>query len=191
MCIRDRALRLVNADESVLRPTVQLLVSWQNPDGGWGNAAASPSRVHVSAQVLKALAGLASAQAPIASVRPFLKSRQNTDGGFGDGASSIHDTAHASMAMAAAGFGSEINLSAAQRFVAESQRMDGSWQGSVYNTVLALQMLRSAASANLAIGNLQASSLPIFDGQRVTLSARVVNAGSLPVSYTHLRAHET
>lgn len=174
-----QALRLVNADESVLRPAVQLLVSWQNPDGGWGNAATSPSRVHVSAQVLKALAGLTSAQAPIASVQPFLKSRQNTDGGFGDGASSIHDTAHASMAMAAAGFGSEISLPAAQRFVAESQRMDGSWQGSVYNTVLALQMLRSAASANLAIGNLQASSLPIFDGQRVTLSARVVNAGSL------------
>ncbi|WP_313281212.1 CARDB domain-containing protein [Delftia tsuruhatensis] len=174
-----QALRLVNADESVLRPAVQLLVSWQNPDGGWGNAATSPSRVHASAQVLKALAGLTSAQAPIASVQPFLKSRQNTDGGFGDGASSIHDTAHASMAMAAAGFDSEISLPAAQRFVAESQRMDGSWQGSVYNTVLALQMLRSAASANLAIGNLQASSLPIFDGQRVTLSARVVNAGSL------------
>src|SRR2546427_12841298 len=67
----------------------------------------------------------------IAKVRPFLKSRQNADGGFGDGASSIHDTAHASMAMGAAGFGSEIDLSAAQRFVAENQRMDGSWQGSV------------------------------------------------------------
>ena len=174
-----QALRLANADEGVLRPAVDLLLSWQNLDGGWGNAAASPSRVHVSAQALKALAGLANAQPSIAKVRPFLKSRQNTDGGFGDGASSIHDTAHAAMAMGAAGFGSEIDLSAAQRFVAENQRMDGSWQGSVYNTVLALQMLRSAATANLAIGNLQASPLPIFDGQRVTLSARVVNAGSL------------
>ncbi len=174
-----QALRLANADEGVIRPAVDLLLSWQNLDGGWGNAAASPSRVHVSAQALKALAGLANAQPSIAKVRPFLKSRQNADGGFGDGASSIHDTAHASMAMGAAGFGSEIDLSAAQRFVAENQRMDGSWQGSVYNTVLALQMLRSAATANLAIGNLQASPLPIFDGQRVTLSARVVNAGSL------------
>src|SRR2546427_7846737 len=35
-----------------------------------------------------------------AKVRPFLKSRQNADGGFGDGASSIHDTAHASMELA-------------------------------------------------------------------------------------------
>ncbi|MBN9322847.1 MAG: hypothetical protein J0H24_12680, partial [Delftia acidovorans] len=174
-----QALRLANADEGVIRPAVDLLLSWQHLDGGWGNAAASPSRVHVSAQALKALAGLANAQPSIAKVRPFLKSRQNADGGFGDGASSIHDTAHASMAMGAAGFGSEIDLSAAQRFVAENQRMDGSWQGSVYNTVLALQMLRSAATANLAIGNLQASPLPIFDGQRVTLSARVVNAGSL------------
>lgn len=174
-----QALRLANADEGVIRPAVDLLLSWQNLDGGWGNAAASPSRVHVSAQALKALAGLANAQPSIAKARPFLKSRQNADGGFGDGASSIHDTAHASMAMGAAGFGSEIDLSAAQRFVAENQRMDGSWQGSVYNTVLALQMLRSAATANLAIGNLQASPLPIFDGQRVTLSARVVNAGSL------------
>lgn len=174
-----QALRLANADEGVLRPAVDLLLSWQNLDGGWGNAAASPSRVHVSTQALKALAGLANTQPSIAKVRPFLKSRQNNDGGFGDGASSIHDTAHAAMAMGAAGFGSEIGLSAAQRFVAENQRMDGSWQGSVYNTVLALQMLRSAATANLAIGNLQASPLPIFDGQRVTLSARVVNAGSL------------
>src|SRR5256885_1348481 len=44
-----QALRLANADEGVIRPAVDLLLSWQNLDGGWGNAAASPSRVHVSA----------------------------------------------------------------------------------------------------------------------------------------------
>ncbi|CAB5720519.1 Exoglucanase B precursor [Delftia tsuruhatensis] len=182
-----QALRLVNADEAVLGPAVGLLLAWQNPDGGWGNAAASPSRVHVSAQALRALTGRADAQASLAKVRPFLGSRQNSDGGFGDGASSIHDTAHATMAMVAGGFGAEINQAAAQRFVAESQRMDGSWQGSVYSTALALQMLRTAASSNLAIAGLQVSPLPVFDGQRATLSARVVNAGSLQSQATTVR----
>ncbi|MGE8449837.1 MAG: CARDB domain-containing protein, partial [Pseudomonadales bacterium] len=182
-----QALRLANADEVVLRSAAERLLAWQNADGGWGNAVASPSRVHVSVQALKALAGLAGAQASLAKVRAFVKGRQNTDGGFGDGASSIHDTAHASMGMGAAGFGAEIDQAAAQRFVAENQRMDGSWQGSVYSTVLALQMLRTAASANLAIGNLQASPLPAFDGQRATLSARVVNAGSLPSQASTVR----
>jgi len=174
-----QSLRLANADGNAFEPAADLLLTWQNTDGGWGNAPTSPSRVHVTAQAFKALAGLANAQASLSQAKLFLKSKQNTDGGFGDGASSIHDTANAAMAMANAGFGTEIDLPAAQRFVAESQRVDGSWQGSVYSTVLALQLLRTASAANLAIGNLQASPLPVFDGQRLTLSAKVTNAGSV------------
>lgn len=174
------ASRLANVDQNGLKGAVDLLLAWQNADGGWGNAAASPSRVHVTAQALKALGGIAGVEESAAKARAFVKSRQNADGGFGDGASSIHETAHALLAMNDTGFGAEVNQTTAQRFVAENQRLDGSWQGSVYSTVLALQLMRNAAAPNLAISALQALPLPVHDGQRVTLSAKVTNAGSLP-----------
>lgn len=182
-----QGLRLANADDSGYKSAVDLLLTWQNPDGGWGNAPASPSRVNVTSQVLNALVGLANVDASLSKAKLFLKSRQNFDGGFGDGDSSIHDTANAALAMSHAGFGSEINMAAAQHFVLLNQRVDGSWQGSVYSTVLAMQLLRNASAANLAIGNLQASPLPIFDGQRVSLSATVSNAGSIQSQATTVR----
>lgn len=181
------ASRLANVDQSALKSAVDLLLTWQNADGGWGNATASPSRVHVTAQALKALAGIAGIEASMAKASAFVKSRQNADGGFGDGVSSIHDTAHALFAMNDTGFGAEVNQTSAQSFVAESQRLDGSWQGSVYSTVLALQLMRHAAAPNLAITALQASPLPVHDGQRVTLSAKVTNAGSLQSQATSVR----
>lgn len=182
-----QALRSVNTGQDVLEPAKRLLLNWQNADGGWGNASTSPSRVNVSSQVFKALLGLSGVELALGKAKLFLQSKQNFDGGFGDGASSIHDTANAALALTNAGLGSEIDLSAALRFVSERQRIDGSWQGSVYNTVLAMQLLRGVASANLAIGGLKAAPLPISDGQRVNLSATVTNLGSIQSQATTVR----
>lgn len=174
-----QALRKVNADGILLKPAMDIMLSWQNADGGWGNAPNSPSRVTVTSQSLKALAGLVDGNPDLVKSRRFLKEHQNTDGGFGDGVSSIHDTANVVLAMSEAGFRSDINIATAERFVAESQRLDGSWQGSVYSTVLALQLLGNASSTNLAIESLRAFPLQVFDGQRVTLSAKVINLGTI------------
>lgn len=182
-----QALRLSNADSKIIQSASDLLHSWQNGDGGWGNAPKGPSRVQVTAQVLKALFGLDGLNELVVSAKGFIKSKQNSDGGFGDQGSSIHDTAHAFLAMTQSGFGADINVATAQKFAAESQRLDGSWQGSVYSTVLALQLLRNSSAANLAIGNLQISPQPIFDGQRVNVSARVSNTGATQSAATSVR----
>ena len=184
-----QALRLGNADSSITNAVIGLLLSWQNTDGGWGNAQQSPSRVSVSSVALTALSGIEGAEVNTSrlKVKDFLKGRQNQDGGIGDGVSSIHDTANAAIALSDAGFVSEFRLPAAQGFVAENQRVDGSWQGSVYSTVLALKLMRSASSANFAIGNLQAAPQPIFDGQRVVLTAKVFNSGSLQSQASSVR----
>lgn len=174
-----QALKLVNANQSVLKSAAENLLSWQNTDGGWANSPGGPSRVHATAQVIKALAGTATAEVSLSQAKSFLKNRQNADGGFGDGVSSIHDTAHVILALTEAGLASDINQVAAQSFVADNQRIDGSWQGSVYSTVLALQLMRGAAAPNLSISNFQASPQPVYDGQRMTLSAKVTNVGSL------------
>lgn len=174
-----QALRQVNAEPAVLKNAADLLLGWQNSDGGWGNVPGGASRVIVTSQALRALARDAFSEGSLTKAKAFLKSKQNADGGFGDSASSIHDTAHVILAMGNAGFNAEVNQAAAQRFVADSQRMDGSWQGSVYSTVLALQLMRSNAAANLAVSGLQALPQPIYDGQRVTLSVKVVNVGAL------------
>jgi flagellar hook assembly protein FlgD/fibronectin type 3 domain-containing protein len=182
-----QALRLANADASTYQAGVPLLVSWQNADGGWGNVNGGPSRVNVSTQALKALNGLVQGASAVARVETFFSAAQHADGGFGEGVSSVHDTANTALALADADLRNLIHFAAAQSYVANAQRLDGSWQGSVYSTVLALKLLRQNASANLAIGSLQAAPQPVYDGQRVTLSATVTNLGSAQAQATTVR----
>lgn len=185
-----QALRLSNSNQAVIQQATELLHGWQNKDGGWGNAPGSPSRVQTTSQVLKALTGLSDSTSVVKEAKNYIKGKQSVDGGFGDQNSSVHDTANATLAMLQGGFGAEIDFSAAQKYVAEAQRLDGSWQGSVYSTVLALQMLSTSSSVNLSIGSLQVSPQPVVDGQRVKLTARVSNTSATQSPITSVRFYD-
>jgi len=185
-----QALRLSNSNQTVIQQATELLHGWQNKDGGWGNAPGSPSRVQTTSQVLKALTGLSDSTSVVKEAKNYIKGKQSVDGGFGDQNSSVHDTANATLAMLQGGFGAEIDFSAAQKYVAEAQRLDGSWQGSVYSTVLALQMLNTSSSVNLSIGSLQVSPQPVVDGQRVKLTARVSNTSATQSPITSVRFYD-
>jgi large repetitive protein len=174
-----QALRAANVEATVTQTAIALLIGWQNSEGGWGGAVMSPSRVTTTAQVVNAIRGVSSGAPAINKAKDFLRGKQNTDGGFGDSPSSIHDTANVALALTQSGLATVVDLPAARRYIADKQRVDGSWQGSVYSTVLALSLLRSAAAANLAVSDFQVAPASIADGQRAELSVKVINRGAL------------
>ncbi|QJR11141.1 Tol-Pal system protein TolB [Usitatibacter rugosus] len=152
----------------------------QNTDGGWGNVSGGASRSATSAHVLVALqpdVDVAAVQA-IDRGRAFLASRQNTDGGFGDSPSSIHDTGNVVAALMATNASAGIRLGDAMTYLASSQRVDGSWAGSVYSTALAVNVLARADALNWAIVGFTATPGRASDGQRVVVTVTVRNTGN-------------
>jgi choice-of-anchor A domain-containing protein len=166
------------------------LKSNQNTDGGWGNVAGGLSRTTTSAQVLLALQADPQGATAITSVKTFLAGRQNADGGFGDSPSSVHDTAHVVSALMAANATSAVHMDSAVQYLSVQQRANGSWDDSVYETALSLDVLARANAMNWAIVGLTATPASAADGQRVTLNTRITNTGNRNAPAGALRVYD-
>jgi subtilase family serine protease/flagellar hook assembly protein FlgD len=166
------------------------LAAQQNSDGGWGNLAGGASRTAVSSTVLQAMKGRAGTTALAARAIAFLATRQNTDGGFGDGASTVHDTANVLAAMLSQNALGSIRSAPATAYISSSQQVDGSWDGSVYSTALAVKLLKSAGLFNWTATALTAQPAAPLDGQQAVLTFKVANSGTAPAPAGVARAYD-
>jgi energy-coupling factor transport system substrate-specific component len=145
-------LALRSAGVSPGKATVAWLVSAQNPDGGFGVAASSPSDSDMTGAVVQALAvvGRARGRATERAVA-WLRANQNDDGGFGQfrgRSSNAQSTAYAVQGLVAGGAGGSA-LTRALAYLRGLQRRDGSVaysstsnQTPVWVTAQALMALR-------------------------------------------------
>ena len=159
------------------------LLSKQNADGGWSHAVNGVSRTATTAHVVRAL-GTLNAEQQITTAARFLATRQNTDGGFGDSPSTTHDTSNVLLSLASAGMLGEVRANDGFGFLHATQQTDGSWDGSVYATGLALQTLENAQTYNWASSSLTAAPAAVRDGQIVALALTVGNTGAVAAPAT-------
>ena len=146
-----QALAAVGSDG--LAATIDYLHATQRADGGWSPGTGAGT-IQTTAQVLLALGACRDSyplEPAIADGIAWLSVRQYADGGFGDGMSSVSDTALALRALAAIDAPlSHIDL--AVGFLLAAQSDTGSWNGSVFQTALALAALQSRrVAADLSV----------------------------------------
>ncbi len=163
-----------------LAPAAAYLAAQQNPDGGWGNLSGGVSRTSVSTFVMQALFGQAQSREMLGKAKVFLASKQNPDGGFGDSPSTVHDTANVMLALLSQNALDAIRSSDARAYIAASQQVNGSWDGSAYSTALAVRLLKSSGLFNWSVAGLRAAPAAPIDGQTVVLSINVSNTGNAP-----------
>lgn len=145
-----QALKAANyPDLSLSNTSLAWLTNSQHSDGGWGFTADGGSNVAMTAVVASTLqqfpqtATLATA---LSKADSYLISHQNLDGGFGvtpggAPASSIHETALASIALAGSGQGEWGPQQSALTYLTNNQALNGSWNDDPYTTALALTAL--------------------------------------------------
>lgn len=165
------------------------LLARQNADGGWSHTVNGVSRTATTAQVVRALANLDAAP-QLAKASAFLAGRQNTDGGFGDSPSTTHDTSNVLLALASAGQLGAVRTQAGFNYLNATQQPDGSWDGSVYATGLAVRTLGAAQTYNWAASLFTATPASVRDGQVVALSMRVVNSSSVAAPASVVRVYD-
>ncbi|HEY7699871.1 MAG TPA: CARDB domain-containing protein, partial [Vicinamibacteria bacterium] len=124
----------------------ELLLSSQLSSGGWSSIAGGEADLVATCAAVAALEDAPSVQAALA----WLISQQQLDGGFGDGPSTPYATACVVEALLqGAAPGSSVDR--ALDYLQKTQRADGSWEGSVFQTASVLHALVPASSANLSI----------------------------------------
>jgi flagellar hook assembly protein FlgD/fibronectin type 3 domain-containing protein len=164
---------------AVIQSALAYLTASQNADGGWGNVGSGVSRTAATATVLTAFSGSSQVSGIATKAFAFLAARQNADGGFGDGGTStIHDTANVIQALLTQNALGSVRSSDAISYVSSTQHTDGSWDGTVYSTALALRMLSNAAIFNWTVTGLTATPAAPLDGQQTLLSFTVSNNGA-------------
>jgi subtilase family serine protease/flagellar hook assembly protein FlgD len=180
-----RALHsLGHPPDSRVQAGIGSLAVLANPDGGWSAVPGGETSTVVTAEVLLALLDwrdLPAAAALQASGLAALLARQNPDGGFGSSPSTPFASALTLDALLRGGAPAAV-VDPLTAWLEQSQRPDGSWEGSAFQTALVLAALSEARGANLVVpaDSLVLAPNPAPEGDVVRVTAHVRNAGRSP-----------
>ena len=151
-----------------------------NLDGGIGYAQGGKSTLTSSALVLSIINDLTGNSDSEQPVIDYIVSLQNPDGGFGLGPSTAHETALIINALNAANNQDHAPITeAAKTKLSTMQSQDGSFEGSVYSSALAIQVLVDDQKPNLVISSAQLSNNQAVAGEQVSVEFTVSNSGGL------------
>jgi flagellar hook assembly protein FlgD/subtilase family serine protease len=156
------------------------LLDAQNGDGGWPFVAGGPSAIEPTARVLQLLARLpqtARTGYAVQAANAYLLANRLPDGSYGAEVGAPDETALVLLALDAWGYdwgGSGASVDA----LLSMQLVDGSWNGSVHATALALHALRSRLAPNLTAFEQEVwAPARITEGQPAEVVAIVRNVG--------------
>ena len=186
-----QALLKTGAAQTAVDRAVSYLIQSQNADGGWSNAKEQPSRTSVTATVLNALKIAQQEQQVAETAFAWLNSKQNIDGGFGDSPSTVYDTANALNAYILFDRVTDVDGEAAAGYLLAQQTVEGSFNGSTYNTALAIETLKRFSFANWVVdSNISFSPQTPSDGSRVKLDITITNDSNIFTPEGVLRVYD-
>ncbi|HEX5057349.1 MAG TPA: CARDB domain-containing protein [Gammaproteobacteria bacterium] len=179
-----------NTAQTKLDAAANYLLGRQNSDGGWSHSAGGPSRTTVTTTVVQALRKLNRAGNVSSRAIAFLAGRQNADGGFGDSPSTVHDTAQTLQLLTDLDATAQARAQDAASYLLANQTASGNWGGSTYATALALAALQRLNLPNWAVQPLAVTPVDPNDGDRVRITASILNDSNLSTPATVLHVYD-
>jgi subtilase family serine protease/flagellar hook assembly protein FlgD len=157
----------------------QFLTSAESPWGGWSSIAGGAPDLLTTCAAVSALEDAVVVQPALA----WLISLQQLDGGFGDGPSTPYATACVIEALLQ-GAAPAASVDRALEYLQKTERPDGSWEGSVFQTAFVLHALVPASAANLSIRATDVVLEPDVPevGERVSITVTVRNRARVAAS---------
>ncbi|MDY7233031.1 CARDB domain-containing protein [Hyalangium rubrum] len=158
------------------------LLEQQNADGGWPALPGGPSRFEPTALVLEYLARIPRTPAITAAAQEafaFFRQHRDSRGFFVEAGTRVATTGWALMSLATWRQLTAEEASRATSALLSRQRPDGSWEGSVVDTALALRALRIALTPNLTLspGSIHLSATQVTAGETVLATVQLSNTG--------------
>lgn len=178
------AMRIQGGDPQAVGRAMGYLLATQNGDGGWPAVAGGDSQAGITARALRGLHHQPETRGVRQAAAAWLGARQNSDGSIGEGANRIADTARVLAALADTGWLEYLDVTAAVGYLKDHQGANGSWDNSVFNTAAAVQAMGRVQFGNWAVTGLRADTDTLHDGQRLSLTATIMNDGTAPTPST-------
>jgi len=160
----------------------RFLLEHQSLDGGWPALPGGPSRFEPTALALEYLARVPRTPAITAAANrafTFFRNHRDSRGLFVDEGSRAAATGWALTSLALWRQLTATEALSAKEALLGRQLQDGSWEGSVVDTALALRALRIVLTPNLAVSpaGVQLSATQVTAGETVLATVRVSNTG--------------
>ena len=184
-----KALALAGyGDQGIIAPAISYLTARQNSnDGGWGPDD-NGSTLQFTAAVLAAFnkyRGSYQLEDRINRGMELIESRQNSlDKGFGNSPSTVYDTATAVLALRELGAPTNITNDGLD-YIRGQQGGDGSWNGSAFQTAMAIDAIyKATVDPDLAVKTSDISFIPATITSlpaNVVINANVWNLGQTAV----------
>ncbi|MBL0164399.1 MAG: PD40 domain-containing protein [Xanthomonadales bacterium] len=173
-----------------LAPTLASLTAFQRTDGAFAHVASGRGRVTTTARAAAALAALPDPIFNSARGRAvgWLEQRLlDYDGTSNNGLLTLSDFVELYVRAGTVPL-SGVGAETIRQRIRTTQQVAGDWSGSVYLTATAALARARDQRGNLAVvGSPTATPASPSDGQRVLLSATVINSGNVPVPASVLR----
>ncbi len=161
---------------------VSYLLSVQNADGGWGMLAGSPSDISTTALVLHLLREADLSQESVFAAQramDFIRLRHSGGQRYLEEDDGRDRTAEAVLALAEWTALTPLEAQAAVQSLLSQQLADGSWEGSVERTAIAVRALRALMLPNPAVESVDVVLTPssVSEGEPSIARVRVRNIG--------------
>lgn len=191
-----QALLASGAGQGSVAALVTYLLAQQNADGGWPLTPGGPSRIEATGRVLGLLAEAPRSALTVSAATEgaiFLQLRHQPNGSYFDDAETAAATSRAMVSLAQWQRLAPANAAAGAQSLLGRQLADGSWQGSVLQTALALRALRTALTPNLVLASAGSalSAMTATDGETVMLTVQVRNDGFAAASAVPVQAFDS
>ncbi|MCB1585810.1 MAG: Ig-like domain repeat protein, partial [Xanthomonadales bacterium] len=175
--ILDTLAQVQDDELNLSAETAQFILNNINEDSGSAYVSGGESSLVSSAILLKHIDKLTSSIQIKDGLIQFILSKKNPDNTFGNG--TAYETAIAIIALKSLGDDSyqpQINFS--KSALGRMQSVDGSVQGSIYSTALAISLISENSLANLLFADSEISSAEITAGEQITINYTIENNGN-------------
>ncbi|WP_223789413.1 CARDB domain-containing protein [Marinicella meishanensis] len=172
-----KALMFVEGENFIpTMDTLTYVLDQINEDGGFGYAKGGASALTSSSMMLHSIYHLTNNSVAEQQLIDFILAQQHPDGGFGFGASTAHETALVIEALEAAHNQDHSSvIEDAVTLLSSMQSVNGSFEGSIYATSLAMNVLADVQSQNISLSQAAVSNGQPIAGENIAIDFTVLN----------------
>jgi choice-of-anchor A domain-containing protein len=162
-----------------------------NSDFGFSYVSGGQSNIVSSALLLQIIDQISLDQQDKLSLINYLLSQKQADNSYGQDQGTPHETALVINALTSLNDSQyQVDIDLAKSALNQMQSIDGSMQGSIYSTALAIKTLYADTKANLQFSSVIASNTNIVAGEQILVQIDVYNSGVLNAENTELTIYE-
>ena len=175
--------------------STQFVLNNINQSSGFSYVSGGSTSLVASSILLKTIDKISTDPQHLSDLADYLLSQKLPDNSYGDGGEvgmgTPHETALVILALESINDSSyQTQVDLARSVLNKMQSIDGSMQGSIYSTALAISLFNSNTKANLAFNSVTVSNDVVVAGEQIFINYSLINSGVIDAENIEVNVYE-